>query len=111
MRRIVWAGLGAAATVVVLRRARRVVRLYTASGPAAEAVGTAARLAAVARGAREEFRSASAERARQLREDLLGGAQWERDGGDAAGGRRGRRATRAADGDTAGDPDDVGYEF
>ncbi|MGN8245506.1 hypothetical protein ACTHAM_002629 [Cellulomonas soli] len=71
MRRLLWVGVGVAATVLVVRKGRALVEAYVPAG-ATQAVDGAVRFTQVARTAREAFTVGMAEREQQLRHDLLG---------------------------------------
>ncbi|MGV8968030.1 MAG: hypothetical protein ACOH2F_17355 [Cellulomonas sp.] len=71
MKRLFWIGVGAAATVVVIRKVRGLVDAHTPPG-VAQAAGVVSGLAGAVRSARSEFSAGLAEREAELRHDLLG---------------------------------------
>ncbi|WP_448629379.1 hypothetical protein [Cellulomonas soli] len=71
MRRLLWVGVGVAATVLVVRKGRALVDAYAPAGTT-QAVDGAVRFTHAARTARETFTAAMSEREEQLRHDLLG---------------------------------------
>lgn len=102
MKRLFWAGVGAATTVAALRKAREVTDKHVPAS-ARSVLGAAAGVTSLARRAVAEFRAGSAEREAELRADLLAGADLtsSRVRVDAW---RAERADRTSDSST---PDDV----
>lgn len=122
MARLFWVGVGAVGAVVVTRRLREKARRYTPEGVAerVEAAGDQASAAVTA--AARRFRTARAERERDLVESLF--VTPEGDDPYAVVGRRGAGRARAAHGDEAArgdaggarpagrvDPDEPLYDF
>jgi hypothetical protein len=125
MRRLVWVAVGAAVTLVAVRRARGVVESYLPAG-ANDAIGVATRVAGAARTARSEFLAGLAEREEQLRHDLVGDVDVDelraerarraaagRDHDDLPGSTSAHRRTRVAteDPDDADGDGDLPYSF
>jgi hypothetical protein len=134
MRRLFWIGVGAAAAVVVIRKAGALIESHTPAG-VAQAAGAVTVVRKAVRTAREEFTAGLAEREADLRCGLLGDADldqarsradtWRanRADRDPAGtaptgrgqGRRGRHSGPGADTAQAQDPSDddgdLGYSF
>lgn len=140
MKRLFWIGVGAAATVVVIRKVNGLVDAHTPPG-VAQAAGVVSGLGAALRSARTEFSAGLAEREAELRQDLLGDVDldvareraesWRADRGTRSGSSSGRSrkassgtsrpgrhtgevSTRpAAAGEIAQDPSDgeLGYSF
>lgn len=133
MRRLVWAGLGAAAAVVAVRRLERVARRYTPAGVTEQVEVAGRRTEEAARGALSRFTEARARREAELVSTLLvtpeGGdpsavlgrrrdrhrdtLAWEDDleaetSHDAAGSRAGGRHARPGG---RVDPDEPLYDF
>jgi hypothetical protein len=114
MKRLVWIAIGAAATVVVIRKGASLSERYLPAG-ARDAAGTLGRVATAARTAKTEFLTGLAEREDELRHDLIGDVDVEalrservRDRAGRAHEPRARRAGRGwADGPTE-DPEDDG---
>ena len=77
MRRLLWAGVGAAATVATLRKVREVTDRHVPAG-ARSALGAAAGATTLVQRAVAEFRAGTAEREAELRADLLAGADLTR---------------------------------
>ena len=71
MKRLFWIGVGAVATVVVIRKVRGLVDAHTPPG-VAQAAGVVSGLGSALRSARSEFSAGLAEREAELRQDLLG---------------------------------------
>ena len=71
MKRLFWIGVGAVATVVVLRKVRGVIDEHVPPG-VAQAAGVVSGLGGALRSARREFSAGLAEREAELRHDLLG---------------------------------------
>lgn len=71
MRRLFWVGVGAVGAVVVARRLRQTIRRFTPEGVAEQVGDVGARTTTALRGAVEEFRTARAERERDLVTALL----------------------------------------
>ncbi|WP_298457796.1 hypothetical protein [uncultured Cellulomonas sp.] len=104
MRRLLWVGVGAAATVATLRKAREVTERHVPAG-ARSALGAVAGLGAVVQTARAEFATATAQREAELRAALLAGADpararstvdaWRAERSGAGHGTAGRRAADA----------------
>ncbi|NMM17670.1 MAG: hypothetical protein HHJ14_11250 [Cellulomonas sp.] len=114
MKRLFWIAIGAAVTVVVIRKGAALSERYLPAG-ARDAAGTLGRVTTAARTVKTEFLAGLAEREAELRHDLIGDVDVEalrseraRDRADAL---RAGRATRAgrgwADGATE-DPEDDG---
>lgn len=134
MRRLFWIGVGAAATVVVIRKVRGLVDEHTPPG-VAQATGVVKQVSGALRSARSEFSAGLAEREAELRHDLLGDVdldeartrtdEWRADRRQKAGrttrrrggspsGSEGRPPGRNADdAELAQDPSDgeLGYSF
>jgi len=114
MKRLFWIAIGAAVTVVVIRKGAALTERYVPAG-ARDAAGTLGRVATAARTAKSEFLAALAEREDELRHDLIGDVDVEALRSERARDRAGRthapRATRTgrrwADGPTE-DPQDDG---
>jgi hypothetical protein len=114
MKRLFWIAIGAAVTVVVIRKGAALTERYLPAG-ARDAAGTLGRVASAARTVKTEFLAGLAEREDELRHDLIGDVDVEALRSERARGRAGRahapRATRAgrgwADGPTE-DPEDDG---
>lgn len=71
MRRLFWVGVGAAVTVVAVRRGRGLVEQYAPAGTG-DAVDGALRVTRALRAARDDFRTGVAEREAELLEALVG---------------------------------------
>jgi hypothetical protein len=71
MRRLFWVGVGAVGAVVVVQRFRQVVHRFTPEGVAEQVEDVGARTTTALRGAADEFRTARAERERELIAALL----------------------------------------
>ncbi|RYV52862.1 hypothetical protein [Pengzhenrongella frigida] len=71
MRRLFWIGVGAVATVVVIRKVRSLVDEHVPAG-VTQAAGVVGGLSGALRSARSEFSAGLAEREAELRRDLLG---------------------------------------
>jgi hypothetical protein len=71
MRRLFWVGVGAVGAVVVAQRFRQAVRRFTPEGVAEQVEEVGARTTTALQGAAREFRSARAERERDLIAALL----------------------------------------
>jgi hypothetical protein len=71
MRRLIWVGVGAVGAVVVVRRLKQAVRRFTPEGVAEQVEDVGARTTSALRAAAEEFRTARAERERDLVAALL----------------------------------------
>ena len=132
MRRLFWIGVGAAAAVVVIRKAGALIESHTPAG-VAQAAGAVTVLRNAVRTAREEFTAGLTEREGDLRRGLLGDADldqarsradaWRAERADrnpagtapAGRGRRGRHSGPGADTAQAQDPSDddgdLGYSF
>ena len=138
MKRLFWVGVGAAITVVVIRRSRAFVDAHTPDG-VTQAVGVARGLGSAVREARSEFTTGRAEREAELRAGLLGDVDldaartrtdaWRAERAEAKSGpsREGRRRASSSGTDRGGrhaDPDaepapqaqdaddgDLGYSF
>jgi len=117
MKRLFWIAIGAAVTVVVIRKGAALTERYVPAG-ARDAAGTLGRVATAARTAKSEFLAALAEREDELRHDLIGDVDVEalrseraRDRAGRAGRTHAPRAPRTgrrwADGPTE-DPEDDG---
>ena len=120
MKRLFWIAIGAAITVVVIRKGAALSEHYVPAG-ARDAAGTLGRVATAARTVKTEFLAGLAEREAELRHDLIGDVDVEAlrserarsraDRVDAPRAGRAGRATRAgrgwADGPTE-DPEDDG---
>jgi len=114
MRRLVWIAIGAAVTVVVIRKGAELSERYLPAG-ARDAAGTVGRVAGAARTLKTEFLAGISEREAELRHDLIGDVDVEALRAERVRGRADRtsapRATRAgrgwADGPTE-DPEDDG---
>lgn len=117
MKRLVWIAIGAAATVLVIRKSAELSERYLPVG-ARGAVGTLGRVTSAARTAKSEFLAGLSEREAELRHDLIGDVDVEalrseraRDRADHPHAPRAARAARAgrgwADGPTE-DPEDDG---
>ena len=114
MKRLVWIAIGAAVTVVVIRKGAELSERYLPAG-ARDAVGTVGRVTSAARTAKTEFLAGLAEREAELRHDLIGDVDVEalrsesaRDRADRAHDVRTARTGRGwADGPTE-DPEDDG---
>lgn len=122
MRRLVWVAVGAAVTLVAVRRARGVVESYLPAG-ASDAIGVATRVSGAARTARSEFLAGLAEREEQLRHDLVGDVDIDelraerarraagRDHDDLSGSTPAHRRTRVATEDPDDADGDLPYSF
>ncbi|GAA2723747.1 hypothetical protein [Cellulomonas aerilata] len=97
MRRLFWVAVGAAGTVTALRKAREVTDRHVPAG-ARSALGAAAGVTGAVRRAREEFRTATAQRESELRADLLAGADLARSRTTVDAWRAQRAASSGADG-------------
>ncbi|PVU81108.1 hypothetical protein DDP54_17280 [Cellulomonas sp. WB94] len=114
MKRLVWIAIGAAVTVVVIRKGAELSERYLPAG-ARDAAGTVGRVASAARTVKTEFLAGIAEREVELRHDLIGDVDVEalrseraRDRADRTHAPRATRAGRGwADGPTE-DPEDDG---
>ena len=71
MRRLFWVGVGAIGAVVVARRVRQTIHRFTPEGVAEQVGDVGARTTTALRGAVDEFRTARAERERELVTALL----------------------------------------
>ncbi|MEO7943654.1 MAG: hypothetical protein ABIR34_09665 [Marmoricola sp.] len=71
MKRLFWIGIGAVATVIVIRKSSALIEAHTPPG-VVRAAGIVGGLGAALRSARSEFSAGLAERESELREDLLG---------------------------------------
>ena len=71
MRRLFWMGVGAVGAVVVVRRFKQAARRFTPEGVAEQVGEVGARTTTALRGAVDEFRTARAERERDLVTALL----------------------------------------
>ena len=112
MRRLFWIGVGATVAVVVVVKGRQVLHRFTPEGVVEEVEGQVAGLFERAGEALTTFRSASAERERELTDSLLGDADVE----EARRIRRERKARQVWDfeDEAAEDEDDessLGYSF
>lgn len=113
MRRLVWVGVGAVVTVVVLRRGRAVVDRYVPAG-AVQGAGLLVRVPQAVRGFVDEVRAGTAEREAQLRHDLVGDVDIDELREFRARHRSEREpARRTRSGAPTEDPDDgdLGYSF
>lgn len=120
MKRLFWFGVGAVATVVVLRKVRGLIDEHTPPG-VAQAAGVVSGLGGALRTARSEFAAGLAEREAELRHDLLGDVDLDEARTRADAGRSGRHPKRAPSrpgrhtdpGEIAQDPSDgeLGYSF
>lgn len=114
MKRLFWIAIGAAVTVVVIRKGAALSERYLPAG-ARGAAGTLGRVTTAARTVKTEFLAGLAEREAELRHDLIGDVDVEalrseraRDRADALRAGRTTRAGRGwADGATE-DPEDDG---
>lgn len=114
MKRLFWIAIGAAVTVVVIRKGAALTERYVPAG-ARDAAGTLGRVATAARTAKSEFLAGLAEREDELRHDLIGDVDVEalrsERARDRAGHAHAPRAARTgrgwADGPTE-DPEDDG---
>ncbi|MGV8977541.1 MAG: hypothetical protein ACOH17_05805 [Cellulomonas sp.] len=111
MKRLVWVAIGAAATVLVIRKGAALSEQYLPAG-ARDAAGTLGRVASAARTVKTEFLAGLAEREAELRHDLIGDVDVDALRSERARGRADRthapRAGRGwADGPTE-DPEDDG---
>ena len=71
MRRLFWVGVGAALTVVAVRKGRHLVQQYAPAG-SGDALTGALRVGQALRTARDDFRAGVAEREAELLEALVG---------------------------------------
>ncbi|HEY8717561.1 hypothetical protein [Pengzhenrongella sp.] len=71
MKRLFWIGIGAVATVIVIRKSSALIEAHTPPG-VARAAGIVGGLGGALRHARSEFSAGLAEREAELRHDLLG---------------------------------------
>lgn len=125
MSRLFWVAVGAAATVIAIRKSRTVIEAHTPPG-VAQAAGVVTGLGGALKAARSEFSAGLAERESELRRGLLGDADVDaaRARTDAWRAERADRKGRHADPDDvpgrtpstaprAEDPDDgdLGYSF
>ncbi|GGB93997.1 hypothetical protein [Cellulomonas carbonis] len=92
MRRLFWAGVGAAAAVVAVRRLERTARRYTPAGVADRLENAGERTGAAVDGAMTRFQEARARRERELVASLL----VTPEGGDPHAFRRRRPAAEDA---------------
>ena len=123
MKRLVWIAIGAAVTVVVIRKGAELSERYLPAG-ARDAVGTVGRVTSAARTAKTEFLAGLAEREAELRTALLGDdadldeirskgrAAWAELRGSRGPAAQSRRVPPAWASDQLEDPDDDdGYAF
>lgn len=131
MKRLFWISVGAAAAVLVIRKAGDLIERHTPPG-VAHAAGVVSGLSGVLRTARTEFTAGFAEREAELRHDLLGDVDldeartrtdaWRAGRGDSTRRRPSRGSPRTAGGvgrhpddsaELAQDDDDgdLGYSF